>query len=297
VSRSVPKGRLKVNLVQISFFRLCPSASTQAKVSHRPKLCHPDWSGPGLPPSRYPPRRRMRLSQKAARSAPTPRTRAGNPGVRRGGTCSFTRPHANADSVHPPPPKPRWAIALNFVIPTGADPDFLHRSTRQGDVCGFLRKPHEVRQRHNPGQEIRGCAGEGPAVSLPLPSKKKSLASPSPNPLPARWQRYLRPPSPVPSPIAFPSRTACRLCPPVHFCSRHESSFLYQSEPFQVPPLNCKSEKRPKNIKLYKYLTGSAVPARPIGGSSGICSPSAVCNSTQLLGLKWTHATGPSHAS
>jgi hypothetical protein len=22
---------------------------------------------------------------------------------------------------------PRWATALNFVIPTGADPDFLHR--------------------------------------------------------------------------------------------------------------------------------------------------------------------------
>jgi hypothetical protein len=44
---------------------------------------------------------------------------------------------------------PRWNTALNFVIPTGADPDFLHRGTAQGDVCGFLRKPHEVRQRTN----------------------------------------------------------------------------------------------------------------------------------------------------
>jgi len=44
---------------------------------------------------------------------------------------------------------PRWATALNFVIPTGADPDFLYRGTVQGDVCGFpLGKPHEVRQRH-----------------------------------------------------------------------------------------------------------------------------------------------------
>jgi hypothetical protein len=41
----------------------------------------------------------------------------------------------------------RWITALNFVIPTEADPDFLHRGTAQGDVCGFLRKPHEVRQR------------------------------------------------------------------------------------------------------------------------------------------------------
>ncbi len=29
------RGRLKVRLVQISFFRLCPSTSTRAKVSHR----------------------------------------------------------------------------------------------------------------------------------------------------------------------------------------------------------------------------------------------------------------------
>jgi len=32
---------------------------------------------------------------------------------------------------------PRWATALNFVIPTGADPDFLHHSTARGHVCGF----------------------------------------------------------------------------------------------------------------------------------------------------------------
>jgi hypothetical protein len=29
-----------------------------------------------------------------------------------------------------------------------------------------VREPHEVRQRHQPRQEIRGSAGEGPAVSL-----------------------------------------------------------------------------------------------------------------------------------
>jgi hypothetical protein len=32
---------------------------------------------------------------------------------------------------------PRWATTLDFVIPTGADLDFLHRGTAQGDVCGF----------------------------------------------------------------------------------------------------------------------------------------------------------------
>jgi hypothetical protein len=50
------------------------------------------------------------------------------------------------ESVHPPPLMPRCATALNFVIPpapacrgTGADPDFLHRGTAQGDICGFLK--------------------------------------------------------------------------------------------------------------------------------------------------------------
>ena len=85
------RGQLRVRLVQISFFRLCPSTSTHAKVGHRPQLCHPDWSGPGFPTSRYRPRRRMRLSvRKAARSSPTPLSWTGNPGERRGGTCSFT---------------------------------------------------------------------------------------------------------------------------------------------------------------------------------------------------------------
>jgi hypothetical protein len=35
---------------------------------------------------------------------------------------------------------PRWATALNFVIPTGADPDFLYRDTVHGDECGFLKE-------------------------------------------------------------------------------------------------------------------------------------------------------------
>jgi hypothetical protein len=36
-----------------------------------------------------------------------------------------------------------------FVIPTGANPDFLLRCRRQGRVCGFpQRKPHEVRGTH-----------------------------------------------------------------------------------------------------------------------------------------------------
>jgi hypothetical protein len=33
------------------------------------------------------------------------------------------------DSVHPSPTMPRWATTLKFVIPTGADSDFLHRGT------------------------------------------------------------------------------------------------------------------------------------------------------------------------
>jgi hypothetical protein len=34
------------------------------------------------------------------------------------------------DSFHPPSLMPRWATALNFVIPTGADLDFLDRKSR-----------------------------------------------------------------------------------------------------------------------------------------------------------------------
>jgi hypothetical protein len=41
-------------------------------------------------------------------------------------------------------------------VPAPAYPDFLLRSTRQDRVCGFLQgKPHAVRQRHQPLQEIR----------------------------------------------------------------------------------------------------------------------------------------------
>jgi len=31
----------------------------------------------------------------------------------------------------------RCAATLHFVIPTGADPDFLYRCTHGGNVCGF----------------------------------------------------------------------------------------------------------------------------------------------------------------
>jgi hypothetical protein len=88
---------------------------------------------------------------------------------RRGRLKSDLSKLAFFDSVHPHPLMPRWSIALNFVIPavpacrgTGADADFLYRGTVQGDVCGFpLGKPHEVRQRHSAGQEIRGGGAQG----------------------------------------------------------------------------------------------------------------------------------------
>jgi hypothetical protein len=100
---------------------------------------------------------------------------------------------------------PRWAVALNFVIPTGADPDFLHRGAAQGDVCGFLRKPHKVRQRPQAGQEIRGSAGEGPAVSLGLHANADKRST-------------------------NPTRFLLKLTR-LHLCSRHESPFLYKKEP------------------------------------------------------------------
>jgi hypothetical protein len=45
------------------------------------------------------------------------------------------------------------------------DPDFLPRSTGYGRACAFLLKAHQVRQRHQIPQEIRGSEAEGSAVS------------------------------------------------------------------------------------------------------------------------------------
>ncbi len=42
--RSVPKGRLKVRLVQISFFSTLSIHSTNARLGRRPQLCHPERS-------------------------------------------------------------------------------------------------------------------------------------------------------------------------------------------------------------------------------------------------------------
>ncbi len=48
---------------------------------------------------------------------------------------------------------------------TEANPDFLPRSTGNDRVCGFQQgKPHEVRQRHQDQQEIRGSGVERSAV-------------------------------------------------------------------------------------------------------------------------------------
>src|ERR1700761_7227655 len=52
-----------------------------------------------------------------------------------------------------------------LVISTGANPDFLPRCTRQCHACTFpQRKVHELYQRHQPLQEIRGSAVERSAV-------------------------------------------------------------------------------------------------------------------------------------
>ena len=61
----------------------------------------------------------------------------------------------------------------NLFLPrTGANPDFLSRWTRQSRVCAFpQRKAHELHQRHQPPQEIRGSAVERSAVSPTAPDR------------------------------------------------------------------------------------------------------------------------------
>jgi hypothetical protein len=44
------------------------------------------------------------------------------------------------NSVHPTPLMPRWATALQLVIPTEADPDFLHHDTTQDHVWAFHKE-------------------------------------------------------------------------------------------------------------------------------------------------------------
>ena len=39
--RSVAKGLLRVRLIPVCFFRLCPSTSAHAKVGRHPQICHP----------------------------------------------------------------------------------------------------------------------------------------------------------------------------------------------------------------------------------------------------------------
>jgi hypothetical protein len=71
-----------------------------------------------------------------------------------------------------------------IVISTGAYPDFLPRCTGNDRVCGFqYGKPHEVHQRHQYQQEIRGSAVERSAGSFSgfsqTPFSPCALQSPS----------------------------------------------------------------------------------------------------------------------
>jgi hypothetical protein len=64
-----------------------------------------------------------------------------------------------------------WKLGVlssnRIVISTGAYPDFLPRSTGNDRACAFLYgKAHDVCQRHQPLQEIRGSAVEKSAVSF-----------------------------------------------------------------------------------------------------------------------------------
>src|SRR6202789_3229538 len=72
-----------VRLPSNNSLQLRPSISTNAKVGHCPQLCHPERS-------------------RGTCGAPFP----------------LTTPYS---SCHPSPPMPRWATALNFVIPSVAE--------------------------------------------------------------------------------------------------------------------------------------------------------------------------------
>jgi hypothetical protein len=63
-------------------------------------------------------------------------------------------------------------------VPAPAYPDFLLRSTRQDRVCGFLQgKPHAVRQRHQPLQEIRRTWDDNDWFAMVSPKGATTLTS------------------------------------------------------------------------------------------------------------------------
>ena len=71
--------------------------------------------------------------------------------------------------------------------------------------------------------------------------------------------------SPSPSHSTFanrftPAEAPESLWPRLLFCSRRERSFLLTKESLCPPPLSCKSSKRPKNIKFYKWLPAKGPP-------------------------------------
>ena len=60
------------------------------------------------------------------------------------------------------------APALPFVISTGAHPDFLLRAAATTTYAVFLKKPHDVNQRHESRQEIWGAQWRDLRFSGPL---------------------------------------------------------------------------------------------------------------------------------
>jgi hypothetical protein len=117
----------------------------------RPKQnCHPDRSVPGFPATQHWTRQRVRLSAKERRMKRVNATNfTGNPGERSGGTCCSPSHIAKLNE----------SAALPSVIPS--EPGFsCHAALDTAAYAAFVKgKQHEMHQRHQVLQEIRGSRG------------------------------------------------------------------------------------------------------------------------------------------
>jgi len=130
-------------------------------------------------------------------------------------------------------------------------------------VCGFpLRKPHEVRQRQQVRQEIRGSAVEGPAVSLPvLPQNRhpEQSASPVDRVIQRQVARSRRTSAVLILPMLFgafqpPSRTSC--------LGTSRESLSFPSFFFTVLRLHRQSVNSPRHSAIFALSANEKVQKR-----------------------------------
>jgi hypothetical protein len=142
--------------------------------------CHPDRSVPGFPTSRCQRRPRVRFSVELTTGFAEPCLGAPRSHQRTWVDKDGAKPHQSSDN-----PSPKQILGAPYLARFWRDVGFhcsipedfpakctypaLRIKAKDGNrSLSLLGEPHEVHQRHEPQQEIRGSAVEGPAISFPV---------------------------------------------------------------------------------------------------------------------------------